>query len=465
MATNRRNFIKGSAFASTLLAGSYSSRLLGASNRSSAKRKPFVLYIHLGSMCGVSSGLVQPLQPGVWQKGFFTRGSLDMASNPLLNVQDQYGALVLHNYSQPLAHIADDVCLTNGTPESLDHRIGQLMQMRGNRLAVDAPEWAMALAQANLKPGERNPICITEGQKINKVSDVSMIQARSIENFIDVTSDPSNMPNEFSGPIWSSLAKRFEQDAIGSTKLAKSSYEILKTQLDTLTKGLPELNDIEGDLASIEGKFTQANFNALKADMQDANNIGYDYSFRNNLILAGIMAKSGAASGMTLRLGGDDFHFGGADVVTARRAAAKWIHLVLFWQWIRQQGLDQDVTIIVSHDFGRSPFNNKYSDHTIQSENGNQLIRCPGRDHGLHFGMLFINKNVPSGGRIGNVTDNFISFPAKDAVGGFDENASPHLANHLVGSMLMRIYPDLFPNVASITEFWRDFRTVEALLK
>ena len=73
--------------------------------------------------------------------------------------------------------------------------------------------------------------------------------------------------------------------------------------------------------------------------------------------------------------------------------------------------------------------------------------------------------NVPSGGRIGNVTDNFISFPAKDAVGGFDENASPHLANHLVGSMLMRIYPDLFPNVASITEFWRDFRTVEALLK
>src|SRR5690606_31070013 len=79
-------------------------------------RKPFCLYIHFGSMCGPSSGLVMPNRAGEWPIGYFASGEASGSVNPNLNQHYQEGSLIFHEYNKCLREIAQDVCLVNGTP-------------------------------------------------------------------------------------------------------------------------------------------------------------------------------------------------------------------------------------------------------------------------------------------------------------------------------------------------------------
>jgi hypothetical protein len=463
---NRREFI-----ASTAMAGSAASMLLApgrawadAEAPELAGRKPFVLYVHFGSMCGVASGLAQPIVPGTWQTGFFTAGATGGSTNPLLNQHSKYGSLVFHEYNHMLADIADDLCLANGTPESLDHFVAGRMQSEGSAIPNAAPQWAMGVTQFSRTSANPNPMLISTGTKTLSVPDVSLVNASSVAAFKTITSDPATLPNTFSSPIWDVLRTRYQIKSLGSTAVPANVGSSLDQQLKVLTGGMPALNAATADIDSLTAALSPTAFASIKDYLADKAAVTMNVAFRDQLILAGTLAKTGLASGMTIIQGGNDLHFGGADIDTARDASGKWALLTLFWKWCKQNQLDNDVLVIVSHDFGRSPFNTVYVDRPVVTSSGTQTVRSPGRDHGLYFGMMFFNKNVPSKGRIGNVANNFTPVASTDAAGGFDATAGAHLASHIVGSMLMRVYPSLFKTERMVRKHWPDFLEVKALL-
>jgi hypothetical protein len=142
---DRRLFLRhsSSALGFSLLPTTFWSQIA-----SSAQRKnKFFLNIHFGSSCSIASGLVQPVKKGEWPVGTFRRGSAEFSQNPLLNLHYQEGNLIFTDYHKFLASMADDMCLMNGTPQSLAHGEARSLQLTGFKGAGMGPEWAMAVSE------------------------------------------------------------------------------------------------------------------------------------------------------------------------------------------------------------------------------------------------------------------------------------------------------------------------------
>jgi hypothetical protein len=202
------------------------------------------------------------------------------------------------------------------------------------------------------------------------------------------------------------------------------------------------------------------------AERNEIANNGYgDWFFKERLLLAGVLAKTGLANGMSVDVMNDDHHIGGADVWTARSAAAKWAAISQFWSWVKSVNLQNDIMIIVSQDFSRSPYNQYYNDINIVDPSGKPIsVRAPGRDHGLPMGMMFINGNVPKAGRVGFVGSNMVPQATKDTAGTIDSSGSAYLSQNMVGSMLMRCFDDLFPTERMVRKHWPTFKEIAPIL-
>ena len=458
----RRDFLKSSA-----AIGSISTLYSLAQPREIFAAEPveplFVLYLHLGSICGMASGLVQAPSAGKWGRGFFVRQSDEGASNPLLNQHTANGSMVFHDYNKFLAEIADDMCLMNGTPQSLDHNVARPLQMKGQ---ISSPEWALASSQAAISKGEPAKLIVSRGQKASKTPDARLVQAANIEELKRLSSDPNSMPQVGSDSIWAVLKQRYQKKAQGSVKLNSGFGDNVAQQIQTLTNGLPELNTSTEAINRLSDAMSDDKLRAVLNTTQDGANVNIDQRLKNLLILAGTLAKTDLAQGMTADgINGHDFHNGGADVISARQASGFWAQIKLFWQWLKEEGLDKKVSIIVSHEFGRSPYNDKRNDQfTIRTADGERQVIAPGRDHGLFMGTMFLNANVPSAARIGNVTDNLTPVYGTDKTGSFDAGRGAFTSEDMVGSMFMRLYPKLFPNERDIRHFYPTFSEIPAVL-
>jgi hypothetical protein len=205
-------------------------------------------------------------------------------------------------------------------------------------------------------------------------------------------------------------------------------------------KGLSAALSVENANASID---TYLGNNDGQGVKERYGNFG---ALRTNLILAGALAKTGLACGMDISLPGEDLHFGGSQVQTARSGAQLWVQLTLFWKWIIQQGLQDQVMVVVSHEFSRSRFNNSVRKETITVGGVSKEINCPGTDHGLTAGMYILNGKMPGGERIGGVLSSYV--PAGSAtLGGPPKESIPAPSSlGVVSTALMVCYPEIFKN-------------------
>ncbi|MCX6130701.1 MAG: hypothetical protein NTX25_16780 [Proteobacteria bacterium] len=463
---NRRDLIKtgsGLAAASIFLNKS----VLADEDKPQPRSNKFLLSVPFGSSCGVANGLIQPVIPGQWPAGFFERGSTSLAANPLLNAHTKAGNMVFHDYTKFLANMANDMCLVNGTPQSLDHNVARNIQMRGNAVAAFGPEWAMGVSQFMRSDSKKNPMIITRGERAASAPDITTIQATSLLQFQTITSDVDSLKVASAEPILKVLRSRFKGAALDTVQIEPSLGENADNQLNILFKGLPEINAAKEHIDTLTAKMSAAETTSLISTCIDKVGILPEATaaFRDQLILAGILAKTGLAHGMSVDVIGDDLHNGGADVDTARRASGKWAQIAQFWQWIRSVGLQNDVMIIVSQEFARSPYNLNFKDVEIINAKGEkQMIRAFGRDHGLSMGTMFINANVPKAGRIGMVSGNFVAQATKDSKGTIDAAASAYTAENVVGSMLMRVFDDLFPTERMVRKHWPSFVEISPIL-
>jgi len=443
-----------------------------AEDKPMPRSNKFLLYVHFGSSCGVANGLIQPLNPGVWPDGFFQRGTAGTPANPLLNVHTKAENLVFHDYNKFLAPLAAQMCLVNGTPQSLDHNVAAMLQMRGTSVAAFAPEWPMAVTQFMRTDTKKNPMIITRGERAATTPDITAIQSSSIADFRTITSDISSLRSADSEPIWKILRARYKSAALDTVKLPNGFGDNAENQLNVLYKGLPDLISAQVHIDALTAQMSQTNFAKMIETCADRAGIQAEAGpalavngFRDQLILAGVLAKTGLAHGMSVTVMGDDLHNGGADVDTARRAAGRWALLALFWQWIQSVGLQNDVMVIVGQEFARSPYNQNYKDVAIVNDKGeSQTIRAFGRDHGLAMGMMFINANVPKGGRIGLVGGNLVAQASKDAKGTVDPSGTAYTSENIVGSMLLRVFDDLFPTERMVRKHWPSFREISPIL-
>lgn len=431
-------------------------------------RNRFLLYIHMDSACGVSSGLTQPLKPGQWPSGFHRDGQGGGAVNPLLNRQVEAGnGQVLHDYLKFLGPMTADMCLVNGTAQSLDHNVARIYQKRGVSNNAAAPEWSMAVAEFMKTEQRRNPLVVTPGVKTASVPDITPVMAKDIRDFTRITKDLDLIPQDNASPFVSLLKKRFVKPDLLTVRSDANLQSLAEYQLTTLANGLKELNDSQNDIKTLEALLSRDAVRDHVNDCVDKAGIQSRYSdeIRNQLVLAGILAKTGLGNGFHIHTGGEDHHQGGGDVLTPRNMGAVWAQISIFWKWVRSVNLQDDVMIVISHDFSRTAYNGKIIEMDCPDESGkNQRLRCEGRDHSLAMGMMFINANVPKGGRVGYVSDNLVPMATRDASGNIDPMGSAYTSDNIVGSMLMRVYPELFPTERMVRKHWSAFKEIAPIL-
>lgn len=462
---DRRTLIKaGLAFGGTRIL--FKDSLLLADDTPMPKGKRFVIYLHFGSACGANSGLVQPLKAGQWPIGHFQAGKVAGSNNPLINQHTQAGRMVFHDYNKFMADISDDMCLVSGTPQNLDHAVGSTIQKCGSTSFAITPEWGMALTQNMKTAATPNPMMISNSRKTFSVPDVTVIRANSFDEFKRITRDVEGLPRVAQDPLLLALKRRFEQLNLKTTLTDKSLVDAANYQLTTLAAGLTELNDAQGDFEELTRALAKDSVTKLVSVCAEAQEIEKEAqdSFRNQLILAGILAKTGIACGMNIDLMSEDTHATGSDYTTPRMAAGRWALINLFWKWVRSVNLQDEVMIIVNQEFGRSPYNKLGTDVQITTREGSKKIFSPGRDHGLHMGTMFINGKVPRNGRVGIVSDNLSPLAGKDCNGTPDKEAGAYTIERIMGSMFMRVYPDLFPTEEAVKVHWPNFKVIPPIL-
>lgn len=463
---NRRDILK---YSSLLAAAGipFSDVIWADEDKPAPKSSRFMIYVHFGSQCGIANGLIQPVKPGEWPQGFFQPGAVASAVNPLLNQHTASGNLIFHDYMKFLAPMTDHMCLVNLNPQSLDHGVATFHQTRGHPLLAAGVEWPMAIAQNMKGFKSQNPMVLTSGIKTLPVTDITPVQANSIAEFQSITSDTNILPKGKLDPIWKVTVDQYKQAKLGSVEVEASLGGTAEYQISTLAKGLPEIAAAQADITALTNQLSTAKVNALIDACADKAGISgnADQGTKNRFILAGVLAKTGLANGMRMDLIGDDAHGGGSDVNSPRNAAGKWAIIALFWEWVKSAGLQDDITIVVGQEFGRSPYNKDGLDQTyVDASGASKTIKAPGRDHGISAGMMFINSNVPKAGRIGTVTTNMVPVPTKDAKGTGDMSGVAYVNPNIMGSMLMRLYPDLFPTERMVRKHWPSFVEISTIL-
>ena len=255
-------------------------------------------------------------------------------------------------------------------------------------------------------------------------------------------------------------------------------YEALRQSVsyyvDNLISGAPEL--AQGSVQR-EGIESALHVDKLKAVLNDTSLPGgavcdvpanmtdskRSKQLLANLQLAAGLAGSGRAKGMLLSYGDHDTHGGGSSSHTPRHGSVLFAAVRLFWDWVVAQGLQDDVLVIISHDFTRTAYNEKNKgDHQLKVRQAtgieNAKFATRGTDHLQVMSMMFINGKVPPAGRIGAITDNYVAFGSQNAQGRPDPAIAPYTSDTLIGAMLLRCFDDIFKDEAAVKEFFSDFK-------
>ncbi len=192
----------------------------------------------------------------------------------------------------------------------------------------------------------------------------------------------------------------------------------------------------------------------------------------NQLQLAAAMIQSKLGAGMSIGLPGDDYHLtsvsgvsrtsdnsssysvqvgNGSESRTARRGAATWAAIRLFWDYVKSIGMEDDVIVICSHEFTRTAANDATHKQTIFTPTGGgsgeveQLVDIFGKDHRAVAGYQIITGAFNGSKRYGTVADSFVAAATSDPLGTIDTSAVSFNSRDIIGSILYKFDPSLFP--------------------
>lgn len=446
---------------------------LGAANNR------FVIYIHAGSWDGWTSGLTQPNETQTitsklyakWQRSIFFNGQQASSLNPNVNLAYRYNDLIFHGYNKTLLPIASHMSFGVGTAQSAGHDKAQAFQSTGGDESAMSASWIAGAAQ--MLTSDPSTFIVTQGsnfgaQRNALTPKVSLVEGLDVTTFSRNLVDSNGVPT---GPnakrFWKVSQQLMDQKLIRADidKAERSAYQVF---LDRLAGSGATFTTSDPLYTNIAATLNQTNVDSIISSEigvgMDSNGI-LTSTYRQpalmeKLRLAGILAKTGTARGMSIVLSQEDHHFGGNDggggstIGTPRRAAHMWAQIRLFWQWVMAQGMQDDVMIIISHDFSRSPYNTALGAmQTFKGDGSDVSIQVRGTDHSVTMGMVFINGKVPPGSRVGVVGDSNVAKPTSDFHGTM-VNSTPFTSDQLVGSMLMRCFGDVIPNFDALKKVW-----------
>ena len=493
---------------------------LGSGSRlqAASKHAKFLLYIHFGSADGLTSGMLQPREvvfdgadnnlaaKGSWQKDLFWdshtlilptsqyKGLVNPnhSINPNVNVhyKDSDSNAIFNEYSKVLHPIREHVCFACGNSRSLSHHDAAAFQITGGRFNAARGSWVANFAQAMCGNDEFANIVVSPNfaslresfyTKIfnNKGIDndkVAVINAASIEEIRHILSDAEGIP-EAEGD-----ALKFWQTMHAINNASSPHYKAIRKSVNfyvnNLLVGAPEFASQSALRQNIAEKITAT---VLKDMLSDTNLPGGHVcdvdavaesqkastaQLIDNLQLAAGLAATQRAKGMMLSWGDHDCHSHGSSLDTPRHAAVLFTAVKMFWQWVKAQNMQDDVLVVISHDFSRTPYNSR--EITYPNENAKPIITAKaaggtttphrfipvGNDHHPVMGMIFINGKVPAAGRIGGISDNYAAFGSDDTTGVPNFNTAPYTSDELVGTMMMRCFGDVFKDTKTLQQFF-----------
>lgn len=456
----------------------------------------FLILIHAGSYDGIGLGLIQGLgmtgskdkygnrliqyQNGLFDKG--TPNPLGPSANPYLNTGTQVGPLVLHEYVRCLTPIAKHLAVCVGNRHSIDHGVAASITQMGAQMGKGNPNFTVGFSQALTNHGYDPSFVLGNSslayQLTSGIKDVGYVDATTIGQFKDGVSDNTKLSGQ-QIPLDQPISQIFtKHTAEYSSNYIQNHYRnglavanAHSAYLKSISKGL---NGIEGFTTAqkeLEAALTKqrlldlmSHLPATEAEEVYKSRVG----FLSQMQLAGAMAASKFANGMTIFLNGGDQHSGGAEVDAGRLGGNIMGTLRLFWDWVVSRNLENEVMVAVSHDFSRSPYNSLRSNNeTIRKvylpdggKGTETVVNCPGRDHNITFGLAILHGQAGANGtgiRLGNTGDGYNPFPTSDLKGSLNYNGDGYRTEDLMCSMLMRCYPDLFPDFRLTKRVWRSF--------
>lgn len=460
MKTNqsRRRFLAHAGALAGGIVGSnvYSALTLdGRLARAQSMARPFVLYIHCGSWDGIASGLLQPNALGAqpWPLGVFRNGVKMAAPNPLIDQISAHGNMKFHRYNKVLSEILGDLFHATITSRSLDHSVAALLQRTGHE--AGHPSWTAALAQATPKQDLMPSLVAGTGMRLNAFTpNVAAVNAGSLGQFRASFQDPlASGLSPTAKARFGAAASAIFQEKNGSSLIPGYFKSAFDGSHNYWSRGIPELAESTPLITGLRQALSVQRANALidtHMGDNDAAEIKQRYNnfaaLRENLVLAGALAKSGIASGMDITLPSEDYHEGGSQVWTARSACQLWSQLTLFWKWVQEQGMANDVLVIVSHEFSRTRFNGALREISATINGQVRQIECPGTDHGLTAGMYLLNGRLPGGSRYGGIIDTYDAAGSASLNGAPQASIPPATSLQVVATALLKCFPDVFRN-------------------
>ena len=440
-------------------------------------KRRFVLHIDIGSRCGWSSGLLLPRDVGVYPQGSFLAGQRTGSPNPNINRHVKDGNLVFHDYMAPMLRHAKHMSFGVGKPMSLTHGEAAGNQLTGSFITGPAgnPGFGVGVAQSVMDAigGTSQGLFVEFGggtqtaRSSSTSSHVSIMAAGSYNDFIEKYSDPKSVPASAYKRAFLDVQSRLSRGYYGGGALSTPQSKALDGTLSGLLAGLPNSSGI---WTQVSAAITRANCDAQIETMIDSVAVkassgqggwGTGYSdLIEALRLAAVLIETKSAQGMGLSLDGHDLHearFGTAAAITAQATGQLWAQLSVFWDWIISKGFQDEVLVIVSHEFARTPSNGSTRVENIVTSSGPTGITGHGTDHHPIFGVSFLGGRVPPKSRIGFVADSVLPSKSKDLAGTPTGDDEAYTVMQIVGSMLMRVFPDLYPNERVVRDIWSNF--------
>ena len=414
----------------------------------------FLLYIHCGSWDGLASGLVQPNLIDPWPRGSFYPGATGSPKNPLMNQLTREGDHYFHFYSNPLKAVKDNLFQATTAPESLDHNVAGNIALSGAPSAN--PSWNAGFAQAT-RDKSKSIVNVIGGMPASTTPNVAFASANDLNTFRTKFSESSEVPttqmSQSGRAAFLNVSAKMYEQHFGGSAIPVAFQSNLSATAAGWVNGIPELAANSQTVQSISAAMAKTKTDSLittycpglEGDNIKTHNGGYEL-LRQRLILAGSLASSGYANGMSFGLNGEDLHAGGSGVITARSGAQLWVMLSQFWGWIKSQNMQNQVLVIVSHDFSRTAYNNNFTTHSFFNGTTTVTENIPGTDHGLASGVVALNGKIHAsrmGGISGSTTGSYLAAGAKDLGGILAGDVVP-TRQQVIGSLLMKAFPSEF---------------------
>lgn len=426
----------------------------GSLVRAAPADRRFLLYIHCGSWDGLASGLLQPNPNGVWPSGCFVPGQTAEPINPYMKQITQEGSHYFHYYSKVLKELKAHLFQATAAPESLDHNVAFNIASQGAPSAN--PSWNAGFAQAT-RPQSKSVVNVVGGRPSFTTPQVAFANASTLNDFrskfSEATSVPVSQMTVEGRAAFMNVSAQMYQQHYGGSAVPVAFQSNLTSSANGWINGIPELAATSPAIISLIETMSKTKTDKLITSYYgggEAENIrvhnGGNESLRQQLILAAALAESGYANGMNITLPQEDLHAGGSGVITARSGAQLWVMLAQFWEWIKLQNLQNQVLVVVSHDFSRTPYNNNFSTQTIRLENNVISLNVPGTDHGLAAGVVALHGRIhPSrlGGIRGSTAGSYFAGGANSLGGSINNDPAP-TRQQIIGSLLMRAFPGEF---------------------